>query len=284
LQRPLARLIARARAPKVRGYYQEIGGGSPLLRITNHQAELLQRSLQRHGDFRVEVAMRYSSPRSDQAVQRMLEQGIRRLVALPLYPHYSSATTGSSVGDLERSLARRGPPATQWELVRVNDFHDDPHYLEALAGTVQQGIDALGGEARVLFSAHSLPKRLIDRGEPYLEQVRSTVAEVVQRLGLKRWDLGFQSRSGPVRWLEPNVLDLVNRAAGEGTETLLVVPVSFVSDHIETLHEIDVKMRQFALDRGIRTFARAPALNDNPAFIEALTRIVLSACEIDLTS
>ena len=278
LQGPLGRFIARRRAPGVRERYRRIGGGSPLVRITTRQAELLQRSLSDHGTFRVAVGMRYGEPRVDAALDDLARAGVDRLVALPLYPHFSRATTGSSFRDLGRALAS-SPEAASWDVRRVHDFHAHPGYIAALAGTVRRGLAQLDGEALVLFSAHSLPLKLVEQGDPYRDQVVATVAAVVGSLGLDRWALGYQSRSGPVRWLKPDVLDLVAQHGAAGLERLLVVPVSFVSDHIETLHEIDLELREHALEHGVGRFERAPALNDDPAFIEALTEITLEACQ-----
>jgi protoporphyrin/coproporphyrin ferrochelatase len=281
LQRPFAWLISRLRAPKVRRYYAEIGGGSPLGRLTERQAELLGEALAPHGEFRVVVAMRYSPPRAADAVRQLADAGVRRCVALPLYPQYSGATTGSSFADLARALQAAGRPC---ESARVESFCDDPGYLDALTGKVREGLAAIApapghGAACVVFSAHSLPQRMIDEGDPYEQHVRRTVAGVVERLGLQRWHLGFQSHSGPVRWLEPEVVSLLDRLIGEGERRLLVVPVSFVSDHIETLHEIDLRMRPHCLARGAEVFVRAPSLNDDPRFIEALGQIVRATCK-----
>lgn len=274
LQPALARLIAKLRAPKVRRRYAAIGGGSPLGRITANQAELLQERLGEHGDFVVEVAMRYTAPRVDGALMRLRQHGVSRCVVLPLYPQYSRATTGSSLADLDRALDELGL-TREWEVIRVRDFHDNPLYLDALAERVGTALDQLAAGAEVVFSAHSLPQRLVDQGDPYRDQVEATVAGLVQRLGLDRWHLGYQSRSGPVRWLEPDVLDLIATLASRGARKLLVVPVSFVSDHIETLHEIDVQMREHAQGCGVQEFARSPSLNEDPTFIEALAQIVL---------
>jgi len=285
VQGPLGRFIARKRAPKVRDRYAQIGGGSPLRRITERQAELLGQALAPHGAFRVVVGMRYSAPRTAQALEELAAAGVSKVIALPLYPHFSSATTGSSFKDLDRALAARGG-SDGWRVERVQGFYDHPRYVEALAGTVQRGLEELGGEAAVVFSAHSLPRELVEkRGDPYRDQVEATVAAVVERLDLPRWELGYQSRSGPVRWLEPDVLELVARHGEARTPALLVVPVSFVSDHIETLHEIDIEMRAFALARGVGRFARAPSLNEDPTFIQALTEVVLETCQtIDRSS
>lgn len=276
LQRGFARLLSARRAPKVKQRYARIGGGSPLVATTRRQAALLQARLAAAGDYRVEVAMRYSEPRAERAVASLVEQGVQRCVALPLYPHYSSATTGSSQKDLRRALAASGASI---RLLEIDDFHDNGLYLDALAARVGEGLEGLGGGATVLFSAHSLPRSLVERGDPYQRQVEATVAGIVTRLGLKRWHLGYQSRSGPVRWLEPDVLQLIKELARGGERRLLVVPVSFVSDHIETLHEIDIEMRHYAAQRGIEAFARSPSLNDDEAFVEALQQIVLQRLE-----
>jgi ferrochelatase len=276
LQRPFAGLISRLRAPRVRRYYGEIGGGSPLGAITLQQARLLEAALAPHGAWRVEVAMRYAPPRADEALARLAADGVERCLALPLYPQYSRATSGSSLADLERARARAGRAL---ELSPLESFHDHPAYLDALAGRVREGLALLRPGARpcVVFSAHSLPRRMIDEGDPYERQVRATVAGVVARLGLGEHHLGFQSRSGPVRWLEPEVNALLGELIARGERHLLIVPVSFVSDHIETLHEIDIRMRARCLERGAEELVRAPSLNDDPRFIEALRQIVVQA-------
>ena len=274
LQRPFALLISALRAPRVEGYYEEIGGGSPLVETTRKQAALLQ---QRLGDeFVVEVAMRYCAPRATEAVASLREKGVERMVALPLYPQYSGATTGSSLKDLMADMAAQ----ERERLITVEDFHDHRRYLDALAGTVQEAAEQAGSGACVVFSAHSLPQSMIERGDPYQGQVEATVAGVVERLDLSRWHLGYQSRSGPVRWLEPDVVDLVDRLIDEGQKRLVLVPVSFVSDHIETLHEIDIRLRRRCLDRGAEVFVRARALNEDPVFIDALAEVVLEAAAV----
>ncbi len=281
LQKPFARLISAIRAPRVRRYYAEIGGGSPLGRITARQALLLQEALSAKGDFRVEVAMRYCSPRASQAVEKLKEQEVERCVALTLYPQFSRATTGSSLRDLDRALAAQ---KVTWPVIQIPDFHNHPLYLNALATKVEEGIHGLHHSPCVVFSAHSLPQRLVNEGDPYADQVRVTVQGVVSRLGLQNWHLGFQSRSGPVRWLQPDVVDLVDQLIATGEKSLLVVPISFVSDHIETLHEIDIRLRHHCLAQGAREFSRAPSLNDEPRFIEALAQMVLTACQKDHAS
>lgn len=287
LVQPLfARLIAALRAPGARRRYAEIGGGSPLVAITGQQAQALQRRLTADGDaFRVTVVMRYTPPRADEAVGAMRAWGATRVVALPLYPHYSQATTGSSLADLEGALARGG---LDCPLVRIADYHDHPGYLDAVAATVRRGLERLGPDAAeqatVLFSAHSLPRSLVERGDPYQRQVEACTRGVASRLELRRWMLAYQSRSGPVKWLEPDVLGTIEQLARDGCRALLVVPISFVSDHIETLHEVEIEMRAFAAGRGIPRFERAPALNVGDGFIGALEQIVRSRCQREATT
>ncbi len=283
MQGAFAAWISARRAPKVQRYYKEIGGGSPLIKITTRQMKHLGEALSAHGNFHLTMAMRYCPPRADQAVAELQSAGIERLVTLPLYPQYSRATTGSSVNDFKVAMERAG---MSWDLVPVASFHDHPGYLDALTATVRVGLQELGEEDEgnkccVVFSAHSLPQRMIDEGDPYERQVNHTVTEVVQRLALTNWRLGFQSRSGPVQWLQPDTVALVDELLAQGQRRLLVVPVSFVSDHIETLHEIDIRLRQHCMERGCEAFVRAPSLNDSPAFINALAKIVLKACQIN---
>lgn len=278
LQGLLARLISRLRAAKVRERYAAIGGGSPLGRITARQGELLEQALSRHGDFRVEVVMRYGPPRAREAVARMAAHGVTRCIALPLYPQFSRATSGSSLADLARAMDEAD---ARWPVSRIESFHEHPLYLDALAAKVAEALRPAeaSGPVCVVFSAHSLPQRMVDEGDPYEEQVRATVSGLVQRLGLTRWHLGFQSRSGPVKWLEPELSRLMAELQRRGERRFLIVPVSFVSDHLETLHEIDLVLRAQCQDRGAELCLRSPSLGDDPRFVEALCQLVLISCE-----
>ncbi len=269
-----AEIISRLRAPRVKKRYALIGGGSPLNRMVQRQAALLEEELSKHGNFKVQIALRYTRPRSDEAVAALKAASIEHLFALPLYPHFSSATTGSSQSDLRQQLkAQKLTCPTCF----IDSFYRHPLYIEALASTVSEALAKINSEPHVVFSAHGLPKRLVDGGDPYQTQVEATVEQVVQKLALKHWTLGYQSRTGPVRWIGPDVLDVISHLAKSGVKHLVIVPVSFVSDHIETLYELDVEMKAFAMQKGIRTFVRAPALNDHRLFITALAELILSA-------
>ncbi len=273
LQKPFARLIAHFRAKRVRENYRFIGGKSPLRYWTTRQAEGIARDL--GPSFRPAVVMRYWHPRAEETLRELAASGIERAVVLSMYPHFTGATTGSSVNDFRRA-ARRVFPSLEYTV--IEQWFDWPGYLDALAGCIREGLEEfhelVRDQVRIFFSAHALPQKFIDRGDPYLEQVLATIKGVMQRVGERPWHVGFQSRSGPVRWMEPGTVEVLDQLADEGHEAVLMVPISFVSDHIETLHEIDVEYSEHAQKRGIRLFRRAPSLNDRPEFLQAMAGLV----------
>jgi len=275
-----ARLIAKVRGPSVRRNYALIGGGSPQLRLTRAQAAALEARLNRDqpGSFRVFVAMRYWGPSTEEALAAIQAEGIRRVVSLTLYPQYSRATTGSSERELARVLAQ-----PRWEALRVSSvsssYAEDPLYLEALADTVRRALEGFPEAVRdrvvLLFSAHGLPQRFVDRGDPYVRETEATRRGVLERLGVpNRQVLGYQSRTGPVRWIGPGTDALLDRLGREGVKAVLVIPLSFVSDHIETLYEVDILFGDRAHRAGIADYRRTEALNTHPLFIEALAHLV----------
>lgn len=280
LQPVVARIIAKARGNGVRRNYASIGGGSPQLRLTRAQAQALNDRLDRTGGrrFLVEVAMRYWQPGTDEALERLAAAGVSRLVTLTLYPHYSRATTGSSRKEFERVLAQpkwRG----RFEVSHVEAYPDHPLYLDAMADTVRRALAGFPDERRdgatILFSAHGLPQKFIDEGDPYVEHTHRTVRGILDRLQVSNpYVIGFQSRTGPVTWIGPGTEDVLRELAGQGVRDVLMVPVSFVSDHIETLYEVDQLFRDDALKAGIVDYRRSEALNTHPLFIEALADLV----------
>ncbi len=273
LQKPFAKLISHFRAKSVRENYRAIGGRSPLLDWTNRQAEGIARHL--GPEFRPCVVMRYWTPRAEEVLRRMKAEGVEKAVVLSMYPHYTGATTGSSLNDFRRAASRIHP---RLNYSVIEQWYDWPGYLDALAARIREGIAALPQEVRgrtvLLFSAHALPQSFIDRGDPYLDHVMKTVRGTMERVGDVPWHVGFQSRSGPVKWMEPDTVAVLDRLADEGRDTVLMVPVSFVSDHIETLHEIDVEYREHAEKKGIRHFGRTPSLNDHDDFLRAMADLV----------
>ena len=273
LQKPFAKLISYFRAKKVVENYRKIGGRSPLLDWTRKQAEGIATRLGEQ--YRPYVAMRYWNPRAEEVVADIKRAGIETAIVLSMYPHFTGATTGSSVNDYKRAVAKVYPDL---EFQLIEEWYDWPGYLDALANRVNEGLnsfhDLLRDEVQILFSAHALPQKFIDRGDPYQQQVEITAREVMQRVGYYDWSIAYQSRSGPVKWMEPGTEETIGQLAAAGHRALLMVPVSFVSDHIETLEEIDMEYRELATKHGIVHFCRAPSLNDHGDFLDAMTALV----------
>lgn len=272
LQPLIARLIVKRRTPAVVEKYCQIGGKSPIRQLTECQAAALSKEL----NLPCLPAMRYWHPFTDEALAQVQQMGAKRIVALSLYPHYSRATSGSSFNDLDRQLAASGLPL---DVVRIPHFYDHPLYIQALAEKIEAGLASFENrnQVQLLFSAHSLPQSFIDQGDPYLGHIQTTVRLVMEHFGTVAHHLAFQSRAGPVKWLEPSTDDKLKELAAQGCKELLVVPLSFVSDHIETLHEIDIEYAEEAHKLGIRTFRRTASLNDSPTFIRCLVELVRSA-------
>jgi ferrochelatase len=274
-QRRFARMVSRARARTVREYYKLIGGRSPIGDITAEQAARLQARLGTR--YSCHVAMRYTPPYTRDAIAAVRETGASTIVALSLYPHYTTATTGSSLWELRRELAgKKGAGAV--DLLEIDRWPEQPAYLDALAGQVRRGLEQFPEAARagveLLFSAHGLPETFIAKGDPYVADLERTIAGVLQRLGGQRaWRLSFQSRAGKARWLEPSTDVVLRLLAKTGRKDVLAIPISFVSDHVETLYEIDLLFGDEAQKLGLN-FKRAPSLNAEPAFIEALAQLV----------
>jgi len=257
----------------VRHHYSVIGGGSPIRRHTERQAQALESSLRAAGiDARCFVAMRYWHPFTAEAVRQVQAAGCDELVLLPLYPQYSSTTTGSSLNEWRR----------RWEgdvsTAIVRDLYRSKMYLAALAEKVEAALARFGNreEAHLVFSAHSLPLSVIEKGDPYQRQIEETVALVMELGG---WTnphrLCYQSKVGASKWLQPSLRSTLRELAAAGAKDVCVVPVSFVSDHVETLGEIDHEARELAAALGIRQFEMSEGLNDSPAFIAALAELVM---------
>jgi len=274
LQKFIARRIAAKRAPKSREAYRLIGGGSPLARITGEQGKALQAALLVEGRFVVRMAMRYWRPGTDAALAEFAQAGIRRIVALTLYPHYSRATTGSSLDALHKAIAASGQ---DFELAEVREWPEQPEYVACLVQSIREGMAGFGGEpVQLVYSAHSLPVSFIKEGDPYLEQIKRTIAAVEKSTGMNG-RLCFQSRSGPVEWLTPSTPEMLTQLAAEGVKNVLMMPISFVSDHVETLYEIDIQYRELAVSLGLR-LERTASLNTRVDFIRGLSVLVSDSC------
>ncbi|WP_020675085.1 ferrochelatase [Geopsychrobacter electrodiphilus] len=279
LQKPFAKLISHFRSKKVRESYKYIGGRSPLLAWTRKQAVGIAERL--GGHIQPFVLMRYWQPRAAEVMTQLKKAGIRQAIVLSMYPHYTGATTGSSINDFEQH-AEKLYPELSYQV--IDQWYDWPGYVTALASRVEEGLDnfheLMRDDVRILFSAHALPQKFIDRGDPYQQQVETTARLVMERVGNYRWSIAYQSRSGPVKWMTPGTdLELI-RLGAEDVKSLLMVPISFVSDHIETLEEIDLQYRMLAEQHGIAHFFRAPSLNDHPDFLEGMAGLVRERCQI----
>lgn len=271
LQIPLAWYISRRRAGTSRKAYARIGGGSPLKRLTLQQAQCLQDSLTDEGAYHVTLAMRYWRPRAAEALTALRSQGIERVVALSLYPHFSRATTGSSINELKQEMARS---CSEMPLKIVDSWPDHPLYIDALVACIEQGLQHFAtAKVQIVYSAHSLPVSFINDGDPYVEHLLRTIRAVELKTG-RPGRLCYQSRSGPVEWLSPSTPEMLETLAGEGVKNILMVPISFVSDHIETLYEIDILYKNQAEKLGMRLLS-SPSLNAHPSFIACLKDLVL---------
>lgn len=285
MQPLMARLIAKMRGPSVRRNYERIGGGSPQLRITRDQAAALEDRLNLSSPgskhYRVFIAMRYTRPSSADALEAIAAAGIRRIVTLTLFPHYSKATTGSSRNEFDRTLARPRWSGDGFQVTHIDAYPDDPRYLAAMADTVRTAYLRIPEDHRnrtiLLFSAHGLPQKFIDEGDPYVTHIQATRYGILQRLDLPNRDLlAYQSRTGPVKWLGPGTEEVIRELGAAGVREILIVPLSFVSDHIETLYEVDLLFHETARKAGIIGYYRSEALNTHPLFIDALAGLVES--------
>jgi ferrochelatase len=278
-RKPLAKLISTTRARKVQHHYSVIGGGSPIRRFTERQACALRRKLADSGmDARCFVAMRYWHPFTAEAIEQLRAAQCDEVVLLPLYPHYSSTTTGSSLNEWQRLFHDDIP------VHRVGTFYRHPLYLDALVEKVDEALCRFPDPERVqlVFSAHSLPMSVIEKGDPYQRQIQETVQLVMQH---GRWSnshrLCYQSKVGASKWLQPSLHRTLKDLAAEKVREICIVPISFVSDHVETLGEIDHEAREEAAALGIERFEMTSGLNDSPTFIAALAELVAGAMKKD---
>lgn len=282
----IAKLISRRRAPIAREIYSHMGGASPILGETKAQAEALEKILtmqQSAIQWRVEIAMRYWHPFSEETVARLETFGAQRIVLLPLYPQYSGTTTGSSIKDWNRAASARGLDADH---AMVCCYPDHPAFIAAQVDNIAEAIktarrDTEGGRPlHILLSAHGLPKRVIDRGDPYQWQVERTTAAIVGGLearGLVGPETEivtcYQSRVGPLEWIGP-ATDVEIERAGAAGAAVVVAPIAFVSEHSETLVELDIEYAALARKCGVTSYTRVPALATNDGFIAGLVEMV----------
>lgn len=275
----LAKLISSLRSSAVGKHYKEIGGKSPILELTNQQAVALEHSLAREGfSARVFVAMRYWHPLTEEAIASIQNGSFDRIILLPLYPQFSKATTYSSLNEWNRQAQRFGLTLPT-QLICCYPNH--PQMIDAFVEQINVAYRRFGTQSQeeidLLFSAHGVPLQFIERGDPYQLQIEETVRHIVER---GKWRsphfLCYQSKVGPQQWLGPSLLETIERRANAGRKRLLIAPIAFVTEHIETLHEINIEAREHAAELGVEQFEMMPALNCHPKFIACLTDLVLA--------
>lgn len=295
LRKPIAKLISSRRCKPVMGRYAQIGRRSPIAILTERQRVRLVQSLKPFMDPVAVIAMRYWHPMSGEALDTLRNAGpLDEIVLLPLYPHYSYATTLSSmkewhrVADRARWTAARGAPPERV----VESFYNHPLYIRGLVENIGRILRQFPDSSRIqlIFSAHGLPMSLVEKGDPYPRQIESTVRLTCERGAQQfpNWPskhlLCYQSRVGPAKWLQPPLTTTIERLAHEGVKEMLIVPISFVTEHIETLHEINIEARDEAKKLGVETFRMMPALGDSPYFTVALRDLVLRAVGLETTT
>ncbi|MBR8836579.1 MAG: ferrochelatase [Stigonema ocellatum SAG 48.90 = DSM 106950] len=283
LQKPLAWLIASRRVKKSQENYKQIGGGSPLRRITEAQGEALKEQLGSLGqEANIYVGMRYWHPYTEEAIAKITQDKIERLVILPLYPQFSISTSGSSFRLLEK-LWKQDSKLQSIDYTVIPSWHKQQGYVQAMTDLIAQELGQLpnSDEAHIFFSAHGVPKSYVEEaGDPYEQEIEECTRLIMQNLNRQNYyTLAYQSRVGPVEWLQPYTEDAIKELGSKGVKDLVVVPISFVSEHIETLQEIDIEYRELAEESGIHNFRRVPAPNTHPVFIKALADLVLDALQ-----
>ena len=278
LFRPLlARWIVYRRLPEVTENFTLIGGGSPLLRISQDQARALQQALEDEFDqVQVRLAMRYSKPFTEEALRDLPED--HQVVVLPLYPQFSTTTTGSSFKELIRVASQNGHSPDQF--IWIRDYHDHPAFVAAWVRLIQETLKRMPPDLRqkapMLFSAHGVPVKVIEHGDPYQDQVEKGVRRIVEQLGVSNpVHITYQSKVGRAEWLEPATEDMLVQLGRAGESAVVVVPISFVSEHSETLYELDILLKDVAREAGIQHYYRVPTFNARKEYIQTLKQVVM---------
>lgn len=276
----LARFISRKRGKKAQEIYRVLGGKSPLLDFTLAQADALERELSFSGNFRVFVAMRYSAPRAAEVVKKVREYAPDRIILLPLYPQFSSTTSGSSIKEFAEKFTAEARSDEKKPTVKIICcYPTEPDFISAHGNLIKQKISEIYDDdlqkLRFLFSAHGLPQKIVNDGDPYVAQVEATSQAVVKNLAETLcttsidFKICFQSKVGRLQWTSPSLECEIKRCALD-KKIPVIIPISFVSDHAETLVELDIEYREIAEKLGIKNYLRVPSLNVNSQFINAL--------------
>lgn len=290
IQKPIAYLISKIRSKKTRKYYEIMGGKSPQKEQTLAQADALQKAL---GDkVKVVVAMRYWHPFTEEALEDLFKENLEKIIVLPLYPQYSRTTTGSSFNEFDRKVRRyikpgrytvlstlNGPDKPFYypsniPILKINCYFNDENYIRAMVNNIKENLPDYS-DYFFLFSAHSLPQKIIESGDPYKKQTEESVRLIMEHFPGVNYTLSYQSKVGPVKWLEPFTDETIQKLVREGIKKLAVIPISFVSEHSETLYELDYLYGNMAKDLGVESYIRIPTLKTHPLFIDTLKNLVV---------
>jgi ferrochelatase len=281
-QKIFAKGISKLRYKKLQQKYAEIGGKSPIVEKTFAQQRALQKSLDEKfgaGAIFVELAMRYWKPFTHSAIKSLVKKQITDIILLPLYPQYSITNAGSSFHEWEKQSKKL---RTLFNEKRVLQYHAHPLYIKAFQERIDQAIAKFTGtkDVFILFSAHGTPLDIVEKGDPYSAQIKETMDLIMDKFTDNyQHSLSYQSKVGPKKWLAPDTDVTIEELAKEGLKKLLLVPISFVSDHIETSHELNIEAREEAEKLGVEEFIVSEGLNDSPLFIEALADIAILELE-----
>ncbi len=275
-QKIFAKTIAKLRAPKVAKQYKLIGGSSPINKFTEKQRMALYERLAKHTDsIDVYTAMRYWKPLISEVVAKIEKENYDKIILLPLYPHYSIVTVGSSINEFFRFYK-----GDKKKVEIIKSYFNNQDYLKSISNRIDETIkrfpEKIRNEIFILFSAHGTPQSIIDKGDPYKEQIEASIKSVMKLRGNSHnYGLSFQSKVGPNKWLQPSTEKFIKELSDKGVENLLVVPISFVSDHLETIYELGIEYKKFAEEEGIKQYEVIEGLNDSKTFIDALENLVL---------
>ena len=273
----LARIISRSRAPEAKKIYAELGGGSPIVPQTQAQADKLISVLsEKHPEteFKAEIVMRYWHPRADDVIDRLLAYKPDRIIALPLYPQFSTTTTASSLNEFRQLAKQKGLAAP---IVGPCCYPIEQGFVSAYKDLIQSSLEEAQqfGTPRLLFSAHGLPEKIVQAGDPYQFQVEQSAKAIADALDPDAldWRVTYQSRVGPLKWIGPSTDDEIIATVSEGLVPV-ICPIAFVSEHSETLVELDIEYRELAMDKGAKGYVRVPTVGSNQAFIDGLAGLV----------
>ncbi len=282
LRYPLAKLISKKRAPIAKKIYEEIGGSSPILKLTKEQAFELEKSLnlnQRETSYKTFVVMRCWKPRASEVIKDIKNFEPNEVILLPLYPQFSYSTSGSSINEW-KDICKKNKYNVKTNTICC--YPTEENFIKAHVDELSKKIGKNNNE-KIIFSAHGLPEKNIKNGDPYQWQIERTVEEIVKKINIKDLDyiLSYQSRVGPLKWIGPSTDDVIVENSKIG-KSIILVPIAFVSEHSETLVELDIEYKKLAKENGCKNYERVPALGTNKAFIESLSNLILNIDEYKL--